>query len=251
MALPMATADLIGTLLETMCYGEWLWLNRSTRDKLIHLTLQVNRILHAFTDHLDVANAPGTYYRTLNGWYSAVKASIYTVLTLVCDALMIYRVFVVHDRKWLAIAVPSVLFLTNISLGVWYIWCVSRPPKAEDMQIGSYYAVTILLNLLCTVMISWKIWGIHRKLPGPTVAGIRIMGVTAVIIESAVIYSCVHIPLIVMRFMHTTGLPIVLDPMYPIIGMIFSTVMIRASREHRDTSKDGEPPRVTHSETEQ
>ncbi|EKM58149.1 uncharacterized protein PHACADRAFT_182523 [Phanerochaete carnosa HHB-10118-sp] len=115
-----------------------------------HLALQVNRILHAFTDHMDVANAPVKYYRMLNRQYSAAKASIYTVLTLVCDALMIYRVFVVHERKWLAIAVPSVLFLTNISLGTWYIWSVSQPAEDSDMPINSFYVVTLTLNLLST-----------------------------------------------------------------------------------------------------
>lgn len=46
-------------------------------------------------------------------------------------------------------------------------------------------------------MISWKIWAIHRKLPGPAVAGIRVMGVIAVIIESG--ESSIHATLTVFE----------------------------------------------------
>ncbi|EKM58152.1 uncharacterized protein PHACADRAFT_182525 [Phanerochaete carnosa HHB-10118-sp] len=219
MALPLAKADLIGTLLETICYGERFMPSSIIGDELIscrrnvfralsqaspragrptilllsvalmmlslvttHLALQINHTFQALTDHMDLVNAPSTYSRTVSKRYSAAKASIYTMLTLICDALMVYRVFVIHEHNWLAIAIPSVLLLANTSMAVWYIWSVSQA-VAPIVQISSFYAITLTLNLLCT----------------------------------AAIYSCVHIALIVTNTMPTNGLWIVLDPMCPII----------------------------------
>ncbi|EKM58153.1 uncharacterized protein PHACADRAFT_252236 [Phanerochaete carnosa HHB-10118-sp] len=243
MALPMATTDLIGTLAEIMCYGMYfvlflqllrvLYARHQARRPIVnllaiallifslitaHLSLQIHRILQAFTDHMDVANAPTTYYDTLSARASATKASIYTTLTIVCDAIMVYRVFVVYERRWSVTVIPFVLLLANIAVAAWYTWSVSQvnslqPMKRAVIRINCFFsAVTLILNLMCTVMISWKIWTIHRELPGPAVAGIRVMGVATVIIESAAIYSCVLVALIVTSTLRTTGLWTVLDP---------------------------------------
>ncbi|EKM58155.1 uncharacterized protein PHACADRAFT_182526 [Phanerochaete carnosa HHB-10118-sp] len=149
MAFVVAKSDFVGTLLETLCYGMYFVLfsrflcvlyarqqaGRRIRYLLAialmifslitaHLAIQVNRILHAFTDHMDVANAPVTFYHALNRRESAVKTAIYTALTLLCDVLMVYRVFVVYERKRSTIVVPCLLFLAD--------------------------TVTLALNLLCT-----------------------------------------------------------------------------------------------------
>ncbi|EKM58154.1 uncharacterized protein PHACADRAFT_206987 [Phanerochaete carnosa HHB-10118-sp] len=260
MALTMAKADFIGTLLETLCYGIYFMLfagflrvlyAKHQAGRLIwrlllialiifflitaHLALQINRMLEAFADHRDVPNAPLMYFRTLSRRESGTKASIYTTLTLICDALIVYRVFVVYERKWFATVIPSMLFLADMALAAWYIWGVSRidgvwiwmPPI---LPISFFYAVTLALNLLCTVMISWKISFIHRKLLGSAVAGIRIESVIVIIIESAAIYSCILIALIVTSVTNTIGLWIALNPICPIIGMIRVTYRPRAER---------------------
>lgn len=38
-------------------------------------------------------------------------------------------------------------------------------------------------------MIAWKIWFIHREVDGPVVAGVRLMGIMAVILESGMLFA--------------------------------------------------------------
>ncbi|EKM58146.1 uncharacterized protein PHACADRAFT_206983 [Phanerochaete carnosa HHB-10118-sp] len=266
MAVTVPKADFIGTLLETLCYGMYFVFftrfirvlyarhlaGRPARYLLAiaivifllitaHLSIQVNRITRAFTDNMDVANGPALYYSKLSKKESAAKASIYVALTLICDILMVYRVYVVYDRKRAIIAVPFVLFLADLALAVWYVWSGSHVSRSRLgmsplVPINIFYGVTLALNLLCTIMIALKIWTIHRKLPGRAVAGVRIQGIVAIIVESAAIYTCVLVTLIVTSIIHTIGLWIVLDPIPPIIGMVFMNVMVRASRQyHSDT----------------
>ncbi|EKM58147.1 uncharacterized protein PHACADRAFT_139808 [Phanerochaete carnosa HHB-10118-sp] len=174
----------------------------------------MNRIVHAFTDHMDVADAVATFYHTLNKRETAAKVSIYAALTLVCDALMVYRVFVVYEHKRSTIVVPSLLFLADIALAVHYAWSLSWLGKTPLIQTNLFYAVTLALNLLCTTMIAWKVWAIHRKVQVRAIAGIRIQGIVAIIVESAAIYSCILITLIVMSVLGSIGLwiNIILDP---------------------------------------
>ncbi|EKM58145.1 uncharacterized protein PHACADRAFT_252223 [Phanerochaete carnosa HHB-10118-sp] len=256
MALSLAEAELIGTLLEAMCYGMFLMLflellrvlyvrhraGRSIKLLLViallifslittDVVLQTNQVVEAFTDHMDVANAPVTYSITLSGHARMAKACIFMMLTLVCDALMVYRAFVVCESKYRTIALPSVLFLADIVLFAWFLWSYLNIDKHQTslrtalIRIDYFYAVTLTLNLLCTVLISWKIWASHRKLSGSAAAGVRIMGVITIIIESAGVYSCILAALILTNALNTTVLCVILDPTYPVIGIIFSAVM--------------------------
>lgn len=75
--------------------------------------------------------------------------------------------------------------------------------KGQHRQFNYFYAVTLALNILCTskgvwstndllvtlialspAMISWKILAIRKNVPGLAVAGIRLMCVVTVIVES-------------------------------------------------------------------
>ncbi|EKM58143.1 uncharacterized protein PHACADRAFT_252218 [Phanerochaete carnosa HHB-10118-sp] len=158
-------------------------------------------------------------------------------LSLVCDTLLVCRVFVICDRKYYAVALPSILLLVDTVLSAWYIWTLSqiglvRPLKGVVVtRINYVYVVTLALNLVCTAMISWKIWATRKKLPGPAVAGIGITGVIAVAAESAAIYPFILIAVLVTSLLGTTRLWIIFDPMCPILGIIFSAVMMPTSED--------------------
>ncbi|EKM51286.1 uncharacterized protein PHACADRAFT_200106 [Phanerochaete carnosa HHB-10118-sp] len=280
MALPLPKADFIGTLFELLLYGMYfvsfcqflrvLYVRHQAGRPILlfltvalviislvtaHLVMQILRILQAFTDHMDVANAPVTYYFiTLSTPAKTSKTAIYMTLTLVCDALLVYRVFVVCGRKYPPIVIPSMLLSAAIALFAWNLWAQLNSPQSVDgatARLDYFCAITLALNVLCTVMISWKIWAVHKKLPGPTVAGIRIRGVIVVIIESAM-YSFVLIAILVTSTLGAFGAFIVLDSICPIIGIIFSAVIVRASREyHTDTFVTGDTPLQMPSETDQ
>ncbi|GJE85491.1 hypothetical protein PsYK624_015700 [Phanerochaete sordida] len=270
MALSLAKVELIGTLLEAICYGMYFILfvevlrvlyarhraGRSTWSLLVatlvifslittHLAVQIARIVQAFTDHLDVANAAVAYFNDVSTNPTKAKSCIYMLLTLICDTLLVYRVFVIYGRRYWTLILPCVLTLTDIGLSAWFIWSLyggvpyvrgSGIPNGALARFNYFYGVTLALNLMCTVMISWKIWTAHRRLPGPAAAGVRVMGVFVVIIESAAVYTCLLVALIALSALSSVELWLILDPLCPIIGMVFSAVMVRASREfHQDT----------------
>ena len=46
-------------------------------------------MFEGFTDHMDVANAPVTYFSALRPWIRTTEVSVYMALTLVCDGLLV------------------------------------------------------------------------------------------------------------------------------------------------------------------
>ena len=47
----------------------------------------------AFTDHMDVPNAPVTYYTVVNSPLDVTKNAVYCTVTLVSDALIVRLLF--------------------------------------------------------------------------------------------------------------------------------------------------------------
>lgn len=51
--------------------------------------MEIDRIIRGFTNHMDVANAPVTFYSTLSVPSRTGKTAIYMTLTIVCDTLFV------------------------------------------------------------------------------------------------------------------------------------------------------------------
>lgn len=99
-----------------------------------HLVLDIDRVLNAYTAHLDVPNAAITYYNDLSVQRRLAKTSTYMILTLVSDAIIVriysalllpssilpylpsqvYRAFVVWGRSYATALFPFILFLADI-----------------------------------------------------------------------------------------------------------------------------------------
>ncbi|KIP04377.1 hypothetical protein PHLGIDRAFT_129530 [Phlebiopsis gigantea 11061_1 CR5-6] len=266
MPLTVATAELAGTLFECACYGMYLlvffqclkvfyrryhdgrkvWYLLATAFVMfglitVHLVLDLTRVVDAFTDHTDVPNGADIYYAGTDTPVPIAKTTTYVILTLVSDVVFVYRIFVMWGRNYFVASVPFAIWAADVALGVWSLQIFVKPGDtpvdlAILLRFLNFYILTLVLNVLCTLMISWKIWSVHRRVEGQAVAGIRVYGIMAVIIESAAVYSGLLVYLIVTTVRASPALWIVLDSIAPLIGMIFSAMLVRASKEyHTDT----------------
>ena len=88
--------------------------------------------------------------------------------------MQVYRVFVVYERKYVWIIIPSMLYLADIgkvpslyawvwttnavatALSVWSEWTITAVSsemvslKRAQQEIEFFYTITLALNLLCT-----------------------------------------------------------------------------------------------------
>ncbi|GJE85477.1 hypothetical protein PsYK624_015560 [Phanerochaete sordida] len=268
MALPLPKAELIGTVLETVGFGAYVIVfieclrllctrHRAGRDMryliatasvifalaAVHLLIDIVRVMDAFTRHMDVPNSAAQFYGTITTPLNLAKSATYVAITLVLDALIVYRTYVVWGKRLLVVVLPSVLFVADIGLSAWATWSITEVRPGDDVMLANvtlrvkyFYSVTLALNLFCTLAIAGRIWSVHRGVTARSISGVRFTGVIAVILESAAIYSVLLVLLIATSAVGSTAMFVVLNSISPIIGMVFSAVIVRASREvHADT----------------
>lgn len=139
MTVSVPTAELIGTFLEMLGYGIYLvvlpqtvlTLRRKELSKSLtiylygsmivsfilitmHLVADLARAFIAFTANTYTRGAPEAYYANVDTKLTLVKNSTLVLTTLVADALLLYRTFVIWGRKWWILILPLMLFCLDI-----------------------------------------------------------------------------------------------------------------------------------------
>ncbi|THU90569.1 hypothetical protein K435DRAFT_801927 [Dendrothele bispora CBS 962.96] len=169
------------------------------------LTGTVLEILgYAFTTRLHVVMGPESYYSHVNVTVDIIKNASYVITTLLADAVLIYRTFIVWSRNWIILIIPLLLFGVDIATAIWTTWSISLA-DSETKVMGSsvinrskyFYAATLALNLFCT----------------------------------AAIYSAALICLIGTSVSNNTAMFFFLNSMPPLIGSVFSYVILRSATD--------------------
>ncbi|KAJ3526251.1 hypothetical protein NM688_g8282 [Phlebia brevispora] len=250
MALPVPKAELIGTCMEMIGYGAYLiifiecvrvlykkyqrgrsagylWIVAGTIFCLCtsHLIIDIVRIMAAFTGNMGTPNAPAAYYGDVNSPLDVAKTAVYCTVTLISDALIVYRLFLVWNRNYFIAVVPALAFFADIGTSTWFIVSLHQVLPGDNVLIANvtvrakyFYIVTLILNVLCTFGISYKIWMIQRGVSDYAVGSAsRMTRIIAVIVESAAIYSAWLIALIITSVVGESALFILLNSISPVI----------------------------------
>lgn len=263
MIVTVATAQLIGAFLDTIGYGVYLVvfprclaLLRRMEVKgyvlvyllftlvgsfitiTMHLIADVCRAMFAFTTNWDQPSYPDMYYSNLDTTLTLTKNTCYIIVTIIADALIVYRTFIVWNRSYRVIIIPIVLLAGDIATSIWFDWSHTAGSPA-DMVIHSptwaslkyFCALTLALNVLCTCMIAVKIWCIQRDVDMLVFqrGTRRLSKILAIILESAAIYSAFLFAVLGLTIAESGAMFIVLNPIPPVIGIVFAYMIIRSS----------------------
>ena len=69
------------------------------------------RIMAAFTGHMDIPNAPATYYGNVNSPLDVTKTAVYCTVTLISDALIVSYFSAVYPAPMLTIVLRFIVYL--------------------------------------------------------------------------------------------------------------------------------------------
>ncbi|EGO01342.1 hypothetical protein SERLA73DRAFT_87928, partial [Serpula lacrymans var. lacrymans S7.3] len=258
MTLTIPKAELTGVFLESLAYGVYLMVfnqcvtvlrKRSSRPSFylqgtavslfvlvtMHLVIDILRNMIAFTSDEATPNFPLYYYGLYDTWENVFKSGTYVAVTVVSDAFILYRSFIVWGRSYLITTIPFMLFLADIAIGIFWVYTLSLVLPGENVfadalsvRVKTFYSITLAMNVICTTLIAYKIWRIQRAV-APFAKGNEndLSRVVAIIVESGSVYSAV---LVVMIATYTSGSPamfIFLNSISPVIGIVFSSVIVR------------------------
>ncbi|KAJ6496225.1 hypothetical protein C8R45DRAFT_985337 [Mycena sanguinolenta] len=131
--------------------------------------------------------------------FSGIQQALFMFNMLTGDAVVIWRLWAVYQRRIFAISIPCIMLLASLALALVDIFCTTYQGagfEVNDMCIRTTllaWPFSIITNVLCTILIGWKAWQ-HRKLTRElNVTGqSRTMSsgkILSILIESSLIYS--------------------------------------------------------------
>ncbi|KDQ18747.1 hypothetical protein BOTBODRAFT_520017 [Botryobasidium botryosum FD-172 SS1] len=255
--LALDRAGIAAFFLEAMLYGVflvlfficvWVLLYRRTTDRInrpllatsvllfilstLHMAVDIQRFLFAFINFRDLPGGPAAFFANLGHYTEVMKIAVYVTQTLVGDSLVVYRVFVVWSRDWRIIVLPTMLLLSTAitGYGTCYHLALLKPGQSVFLialkpWITSYFAITLTTNVMCTGLLAYRIWNINRGQGGA--GGRDLSSLVVIVVESGAIYSSALIALLTLYVLGNNGQYVVLDAVNPIIGIVFSLIIVR------------------------
>jgi len=194
----------------------------------------LKRMLDAFYTHREDEGGPEFYFNSVSHVTHVAKSAVYVTLTIVSDCLIVYRAWVVLRNK-IMLGLLSLLVLATAVLAYRNIYTLAHMPRdgsvyASDLSawITSFNVLSAATNVLASALIAHRIWSINRRLGSFSHTGkTGIHPVIVIVVESGAVYAA---SLIILTVLYTTGdhaQYIVLDAITPLIGIVFSLIIIR------------------------
>ncbi|KAJ7242076.1 hypothetical protein C8J57DRAFT_71863 [Mycena rebaudengoi] len=211
-------------LLPTVCLA---WLLSTA-----HWIIDVVRAVSAFLDSPSGALA---YYADISNPLQGAKTAIYVTLTLTCDFFVIYRCYIVWDRKWYMVVLPVLLWNATGAIGYATTYAFLRTKEggifleALVPLVTSFICLTLSTNVVCTALIAYRVMKTQIAHHQHNSGSSRVYSALIIFLESAAIYSSALIVLVVVYLLNSNAQFIVLDLTAPLIGIAFCLIILRLS----------------------
>ncbi|KAI0049728.1 hypothetical protein FA95DRAFT_822753 [Auriscalpium vulgare] len=213
-----------------------------------HQVIDAVRLVLAFKGNQS-ANQADEYYAHVTATLGVMKTAVYFVETMVSDVFILYRCYIVWNRRWIVIALPVLLYVADCGTGIASLYTMSLISTdvifndKQEQVTNSFFSCTLALNAVCTGLIAFRIWWTQRQNMATKVSS-NLSHVTMILIESGSIYLATLILLVATYSAHSVIFNIFLDLTSPVIGVVFSLIIVRVGL---GMSSDAPRPAVTRS----
>ncbi|KIK59371.1 hypothetical protein GYMLUDRAFT_44722 [Collybiopsis luxurians FD-317 M1] len=209
------------------------------------LALQIDYNAFAINRNADeVFNRLGGYPTTL-----AQLALEFTNCAF-ADSILIWRVWVLWNRRWTIIVLPICLVLASATSSYIYVYEVSKinstQAKFSDVFARHTEVVSVIFascivatNLLCTGLIAGRIWWHNRQLQlslGRQVASRRYRAIFFTILESGTIYSMAWVLLIILDLANSNAVFPMIDMVAQLTGIVPALIVVLVARSVNEQS---------------
>ncbi|KAJ2921979.1 hypothetical protein H1R20_g15112, partial [Candolleomyces eurysporus] len=206
--------------------------HRNVSDEPI--AISIYRGIRAYALAL-VPPMPVSYYHDFAMWDNLSSPFIVTFLVWHADILVIYRCFVVWDRRLSVVTVPILLLLTSIVINSITFRSFVEPGSISrsitSVLFSMVYPVNLAQNILTTGLISYRIWCQHKESQASGLSqsgfGMSLLNVIQIIIESAMIYTIQQLLLLVLNVLQHPAQVILHATLIPSIGVVFALMTFR------------------------
>jgi hypothetical protein len=252
MGITIPEASLLALFLETLFYGVFFTLYWLTlfillkkcgvqRNFLIpvvtlllciataHLIIDLIRALEAFVFSVSTSCAEG-YFSDLASPLELARTALYITQPTIADTVLVWRCYVLNNRS-LWVGIPGcIVLLTNGAIGYYVVWCLSRASVGSPVYtiapgfITTFYGLTMLISLICTTLISWRIYHCRRSMSGDPAP---LLPILIVVIEGGALYATSVLALLLAFLTGSNGQYPAMDIAPHIVGIVFCLIVLQ------------------------
>ncbi|EKM77397.1 hypothetical protein AGABI1DRAFT_108226 [Agaricus bisporus var. burnettii JB137-S8] len=129
-------------------------------------------ILHLFNAFIKAEDAT-LEFTNITDWINIAR-SVNQVLTMIIgDSVLIYRCWIVYERRWLVITPSLFLYLGSIAMAIKILETECNPATIQSITLNSsqirpwyatFFGINAVQNFLTTGILIWRIWRIEREI---------------------------------------------------------------------------------------
>ncbi|PPQ96036.1 hypothetical protein CVT25_013898 [Psilocybe cyanescens] len=218
----------------------------------VHISADFRRLLDAFVRHSShTTEGTKAYLRRVSAPTYLLQSTAYGMQTLVGDAFMLYRVYLVwNGNRWIVLPL-LVCYIASAAAGLGAVQGFARATPHDSIFNGSlmqwsvsFFVLTLFTNFTCTLLIASRIWWIHRGMK-TIVSGESMLPAMVIIIESGSLYSACLIILLATYIGKSYLQYIALAAVTQCIGIAFSMVILRVALGISNESGKARTQRIT------
>ncbi|KAJ8595455.1 hypothetical protein M405DRAFT_355988 [Rhizopogon salebrosus TDB-379] len=197
----------------------------------LHVVASANNVWQGFISSED----PEVFFEDISK--NTFKNIINELETLVGDAILIYRCYVVWQRIEVII-IPMIGYIAYLATGTYAIWIVSRLSLQsvnviflQEMRkwVISSYSIALATNLIATSILALKLWLVHRRSSRILATGSQVHPMLLIIMESGALYSLSLVAMLATYLSGSESSSVVLDMICQIIPIIFYLIIVRTA----------------------
>ncbi|PBK81365.1 hypothetical protein ARMGADRAFT_782587 [Armillaria gallica] len=244
----------VGAYLSTFLYGAYiviayhcsLVLYHRYKTKRLHMYLLGTHIalfiLITWRSTTTIARTLyGVFHLTPDGtidlypWstWSLVENVPWALTIIVADVFLIYRTYVVWMQKYLVIVLPLLLFAADVGAAIYLLFRIGTSTTTFVQLTNAttiFAAMALAANIVCTALLSFCIWMVRRNISETRQGLDPLSGVIALVVESAAVCTVLLIAQVITLGLRSPIHNVLFDIQAPIIGIVFSMIIIRVSR---------------------
>lgn len=201
---------------------------------IVHMAIDVRRAVEAFINFGDQeSGGSNVFYSNIGERLGIAKDVVYITQTLVGDGFVTYRLYMVWDRNLYIVILPIMMLLATgvTGYGACYEEAVATGIFGNNIRpwITAFFSTSLATNVIATILIAYRIWHSGRKVRRYRASGLTNSHwpVIETVVQSAAIYSAALVALLGCYIANSFAQYTVLDAMTPLIGVVFTLIIIR------------------------
>ncbi|KAF9477028.1 hypothetical protein BDN70DRAFT_881663 [Pholiota conissans] len=172
----------------------WVLFANATFD----MTLAFRHMLHAFVSTTSGEAAAADF--AISDWSNLARTTSVVIQTIIGDAVLIYRCWIVYHRSILVILPSLLLWFGLVGSTIWTLILeamlnVLFNARQVTHAITTFWSITIALNTITTGLLVYRIWSVdntnrkHRLEVIEFAGQGRLKSIKNIIIESGLLYT--------------------------------------------------------------